>query len=162
MSPTLITRRCAVVVLLHCITLTAAFNGEFPAAVTPIAISSDDPLQCPADEDRLAARQVLQNRNYQIIQEYARPTINVNCGPGQWRRIFYLNASSSDQETSTCPSGWNTVSNSVRACRGVSSACASAFTDDITQPYSKVCGRVIGIGQNSPDSFYRFPGGRTI
>ena len=161
------TCRCIVVILsaLLSVAFAAKFGGlEFPASVAPstIAGSSSDSgnQQCPADEDRQTTRQTLQQTTYNIIQDYVR--LLTNCGPGLWRRVFYLNTNSSDQETSTCPSGWNAVTtSSVQACRGSSSSCSSTFTNNINRTYSKVCGRVIGIGENTPDGFYR-GGQRTI
>lgn len=39
---------------------------------------------------------------------------------------------------------------------GAGVSCQSAYSDEIHSEYSKVCGRVIGIGVHSPDAFTRF------
>ena len=169
MSTTTTCRFTAVVVLylsaLQCIGFASTFAGESlnsPAAEVALVTllrGSDGANQCPADEDRQATRQTLQQTTYNIIQDldtYVR--LSTNCGLGSlWRRVFYLNTSSSDQETSTCPSGWQriTTSSGIRACRRAASSCSSTFTNTLNHAYSKVCGRVIGIGLNTPDAFHR-------
>ena len=113
---------------------------------------------CPSDEDRQAARQLLQSITDQVLQNYS---INPNCGPGLWRQVFYLNVSNEDQ---SCPGNWSkgTVK-SVRGCAGADISCQSALSDEVNTAYDKVCGRVIGISSNTPDAFYRFiPGQTTI
>ena len=67
--------------------------------------------------------------------------------------MFYLNASRSDQ---ICPGQWNLVTSPVRGCAGAGS-CHSAFSDEISTTYGKVCGRIIGEGVRSPDAFHRSP-----
>ena len=52
--------------------------------------------------------------------------------------MFYLNASSPD-----------------RGCVGADSSCCSVFSDDINIAYNKVCGRIIGEGVSTPDTFHR-------
>ena len=67
---------------------------------------------------------------------------------------LYLNTSSQDQ---SCPGDWNiyTVS-SVKGCAGVDVSCQSAYSGEVHFQYNKVCGRAIGIGGVSPDSFYGY------
>ena len=86
-------------------------------------------------------------------------TIHLNCGPGLWRRVFYLNTSSQDQ---SCPGDWNvhTVS-SVRGCAGAGESCRSAYSDEVHLQYSKVCGRAVGRSTTSPDGFHRTISGQT-
>ena len=101
----------------------------------------------------------------QTIKDFIQNYININgpafqirqnCGPGNWQRVFYLNYSGVDQE-SNCPGNWNVVTiASVRGCSGVSSSCASAFSDAVTSSYTKVCGRVIARGTRTPDAFFRY------
>ena len=107
---------------------------------------------CPSDEDRQAARQLLQSITEQVLQNYSN---NPNCGPGLWRQVFYLNVSNEDQ---SCP-GEKTLS--TRGCAGADVSCQSALSGEINTAYDKVCGRVIGIGSGTPDAFYRFISGQT-
>ena len=108
---------------------------------------------CPSDEDRQAARQLLQSI---VLQNYS---INPNCGPGLWRQVFYLNVSNEGQ---SCPGDWNEgTTMSVRGCAGADASCQSAFSGEINTAYNKVCGRVIGIGSETPDAFYRHISGQT-
>ena len=146
---------CSIVVFsILCITVTETLR-DFPAEVALAEIpESLHTTQCPVEEERQVARHILKQKNQEIVQEFA--TIVSNCGPGLWRRVFYLNTSTSDQEISTCPNGWQRITvSSIRACRGAFSSCSSTFTNDITREYSKVCGRFTGMGRNTPDAFHR-------
>ena len=121
-----------------------------------VVIPGNGVNECPSDEDRQAARQLLQSITDQVVKNYS---INPNCGPGLWRQVFYLNVSNEGQ---SCPGNWNiqTVM-SVRGCGGSAVSCQSAFSDEINTAYNKVCGRVIGISSSTPDAFYRFISGQT-
>ena len=104
---------------------------------------------CPSDEDRQAALQRLHSITEQVLLNYG---INPNCGPGHWTQVFYLNVNNENQ---SCPGDWNSRTHqSVRGCGGSSRSCQSAFSDEISISYNKVCGRLIGIGVDSPDAFY--------
>ena len=77
------------------------------------------------------------------------------CGPGGtwgWRRVVYLDMT--DPNT-TCPSGWRLTSHSKRTCGRLSTS--SATCDSVTFPvsgdYTRVCGRIIGYQNESPDAF---------
>ena len=108
---------------------------------------------CPSDEDRQAARQLLHSI---VLQNYSN---NSNCGPGLWRQVFYLNVSNEGQ---SCPGDWNIqTSMSVRGCAGSAISCQSAFSGTIIIAYNRVCGRVIGIGSETPDGFSRHISGQT-
>ena len=109
---------------------------------------------CPSFEVRQVAHRLLQGNVHKSIYGSLVP----KCGPGNWRRVFYLNASESDQ---LCPGDWTTATSPVRGCAGAGSTCRSAFSDDIRAVYSKVCGRVIGEGRASPDAFFRYLTGQT-
>ena len=109
---------------------------------------------CPSLGIRQAARRLLQGNIHNFI--YGGPV--PECGPGNWRRVFYLNASEPEQ---LCPGDWTTVTSPVRGCAGADSTCRSAFSEDISAVYSKVCGRVIGEGRTSPDAFFRYLTGQT-
>ena len=124
-------------------------QGQFPVGISPVVIPGTVG-KCPSDNSRQDSRNLLQNATREIIQNS--PTSQI-CGPGDWSRVFYLNASRSDR---SCPGQWNLVTSPVRGCTGADVSCRSAFSDDIITVYSKVCGRIIGEGVNSPDAFIRF------
>ena len=89
-------------------------------------------------------------------------SITEGCGPGYWRRVFYLNTSRQDQ---LCLDDWNIATSPVRACTGVlrkiHAALHSVMTHNNSVAYSKVCGRIIGGGMMSPDAFFRYIQGQT-
>ena len=75
------------------------------------------------------------------------------CGDGQWKRIGYFDMSDPSQE---CPRGWRGYTSPVRCCgRPVidRSSCPSVFYGTNGYQYSKVCGRLTGYQQGSPDGF---------
>ena len=128
-------------------------QGEIPVKISPVVIPGTSG-ECPSDDSRQESRSFLGNATREIIWNLNTPTdpISQICGPGNWRRVFYLNASRSDQ---ICPGQWNLVTSPDRGCAGAGSSCGSAFSDDILTAYSKVCGRIIGEGVSSPDAFIR-------
>ena len=87
--------------------------------------------------------------NYLLYYDQGRP----NCGAGLWYRVAFLNMSDPSQQ---CPSAWRLVTtNGVRACgRPVSleSSCNGTLYS-ATSEYQRVCGRVIGYQDKSPDGF---------
>ena len=126
---------------------------------TPVVISSTNISgECPLADERQAARQQLQVTTREIIQTSYGIQIT-ECGSGNWKRVFYLNASQPDQ---LCPSNWSLLTSPVRGCAGAGSECRSAFSRDIDTPYSKVCGRITGEGVSSPDGFVRSPQDTTL
>ena len=132
-------------------------QGEFPVGISPVTIL-DNIGECPSDDSRHDSRNLLTNATRKIIyQIYGGPLSE--CGPGEWRKVFYLNASRSDQ---SCPGDWNLVTSPVRGCAGADASCRSAFSDDITMAYSKVCGRIVGESVATPDGFLRASHDRTI
>ena len=118
-------------------------------------IISGNSGECPSDDSRQESRSFLGNATHEIIRYLYTPTDPISqidiCGPGNWRRVFYLNASRSDQ---TCPGQWSLVTSPVRGCAGANSSCRSAFSDNISTTYGKVCGRIIGEGVQTPDAFW--------
>ena len=133
-------------------------QGELPVQISPVTIPGTNG-ECPSDNIRQDSRNFLRNATREIIRNLNTLTdpISQICGPGEWRRVFYLNTSRSDQ---SCPGGWNLLTRSVRGspvrgCVGAGSTCFSTFTDDIFMPYSQVCGRIIGEGITSPDGFFQ-------
>ena len=141
-----------VIVFMLCISTTVMKGQqELPVKMSPISTTSRVG-QCPSADKRQEVHDILRNATHEIINDRFDPISQI-CGPGEWRRVFYLNASRSDQ---SCPGQWSLNSIPVRGCGGVHSSCRSAFSDDIRNTYSKVCGRIIGEGTTSPDAFFRF------
>ena len=128
-------------------------NKQESARTDLVVIPGNGGNGCPSDEDRQAARQLLHSI---VLQNYSN---NSNCGPGLWRQVFYLNVSNEGQ---SCPGDWNarTVL-SVRGCAGSAISCQSAFSGASIIAYNRVCGRVIGIGSETPDGFSRHISGQT-
>ena len=129
---------------------------ELPVKMSPISIASRVG-QCPSGDKRQEVHDILQNATREIINDRFDPISQI-CGPGEWRRVFYLNTSATDQ---LCPGQWNLYRSPVRGCAGAGYSCRSAFSDHINSAYSKVCGRIIGEGITSPDGFYRFIANQT-
>ena len=129
---------------------------EFPVKIYLIAIPSTTD-KCPSGDNGQASLNLVQNATYEII--YGSQCPQCRCGPGEWRRVFYLNASASDQ---LCPSQWNLVTSPVRGCAGADRSYRSAFSDNANTAYSKVCGRIIGEAIATVDAFHLRPGSITI
>ena len=91
--------------------------------------------------------------------------IVINCGPGDWHRVAYLNMSDPTQQ---CPSAWreyNTGHGGVRVCgRPVTNgpSCAQVQYPSNNSQYSRVCGRAIGYQFGSTDAFGNAALERTI
>ena len=133
----LITAAVLVLGLLTDVQVTSAQRLQW-LSVSTTAISG--PV-CPSEQERYYARQSLRNTVASLLNL---TTTDIQCGPGQWTRVAYLNMSDPSQ---TCPSAWQLITRSgVRVCGRPSSSdnmCHGTFysTD---HAYSKVCGRVIG------------------
>ena len=126
--------------------------------ITPMVLFTNDSLsECPTVEKRQEVRQLLQSAVRETIQTSYGVYIP-ECGPGRWRRAFYVNAS----EDESCPGDWSVQTTPVTGCAGVSSQCSSAFSGDVSSEYNRVCGRIIGEGVSSPDGFLRGPQNRNI
>ena len=125
---------------------------ELPIKISTVTIPGTI-SECPADVNRQAFRDLLLNSMRGMISQIF-GSLYQECGPGNWRRVFYLNASRADQQS--CPGQWNLVTTPVKGCAGANSLCHSAFSDGINTAYSKVCGRIIGESVNTPDAFHRF------
>ena len=110
---------------------------------------------CLSDDNRQDSLNLIRNATCEVIYG----DLCSQCGYGNWRRVFYLNASRSDQ---ICPGQWNLVTSPDRGCAGADSSCRSAFSDNILIAYSKVCGRIIGEGIRTPDAFFRYGGQNSI
>ena len=102
---------------------------------------------CQSNDTRLFLRNTV-SKKLEVFKEVA------DCGTGLWRSVFHLNMSNLNH---TCPHEWNLVSNPVRSCAGASNSCCSAFSNEINFSYSKVCGRIIGYAERTPDAYSRHP-----
>ena len=144
---------CAIAFVLCMVAAVTQGQQDLPVEVSPVTIPGTIG-ECPSEDSRQASHNLLGNTTREIIQNLntlADPISQI-CGPGEWRRVFYLNASASDQ---SCPGQWSLVTSPVRGCGGAGSSCRSAFSDDTFMAYSKVCGRIIGEGTRTPDAFHR-------
>ena len=79
--------------------------------------------------------------------------IQIHCGAGEWYHVAHLNM---NDPTEQCPPVWREYNISrVRACgrpNSTEGSCpATLYTSD--HQYSRVCGRVIGYQEDSPDAF---------
>ena len=79
--------------------------------------------------------------------------LQLHCGPGEWRRVAYLNMSDPTQQ---CPSAWREYNTGgVRACGRPDStegSCA-ATTHSVNLQFSRVCGRALAYQFGSTDAF---------
>ena len=115
---------------------------------------------CPSIEVRDASQQNITNVVKALISAYICESdarcryLSLNCGPGEWRQVAYLNMSDPTQQ---CPSAWREYNTGgVRACgRPVTSgpSCAEVRYPSTNSQYSRVCGRAIGYQVGSTDAF---------
>ena len=79
--------------------------------------------------------------------------IQIHCGAGEWYRVAHLNM---NDPTEQCPTVWREYNISrVRACgrpNSTEGSCPGTLYPSDRQ-YSRVCGRVIGYQEDSPDAF---------
>ena len=79
--------------------------------------------------------------------------VALHCGAGEWYHVAHLNMYNHSEQ---CPAAWREYNTSgVRACGRPNSTEGSCpgnlYAAD--REYSKVCGRVIGYQEDSPDAF---------
>ena len=125
---------------------------QFPVRISLVTIPGTV-YEYPSDDNRQDSFNLLRNATHEIIQNTLTNPISQICGPGEWRRVFNLNTSRSDQ---SCPGGWRLVTSPVRGCTGADYSCSSAFSDNISTAYIKVCDRITGESAVTPDAFLRF------
>ena len=145
MSNSYPTTRLSIIVILLCMVCTTA-QGKRELPLLTVTPSTTD--KCLTADNRQDSLNLIRNATCEVIYG----DLCSHCGRGNWRRVFYLNASRSDQ---TCPGQWSLVTSPIRGCGGADTSCRSAFSDDISTSYSKVCGRIIGESVASPDAFLR-------
>ena len=112
------------------------------------------PTESVADASLRSAREAVQS----VLQDIVLPILNNTppCGCDQRRRIAFLNMEDRNQR---CPTGWKYITTPVRACgRATSSSggCNSTTYSSSGVPYSRVCGRITGYQQGSPNAFNSF------
>jgi outer membrane murein-binding lipoprotein Lpp len=81
--------------------------------------------------------------------------VAIHCGAGEWYQVAHLNMNNHSEQ---CPAVWREYNTSgVRACGRPDSTEGSCpgtlYTVTSGRQYSKVCGRVIGYQEDSPDAF---------
>ena len=139
----------SVMIFSLCITVTAIQGQQkMPTEISLLVIPATTG-QCASDDNKQDSLDFVRDVTYEIIYGSLHP----ECGPGEWRRVFYLNTSKSDQ---SCPGQWNLVARPVRGCAGVHFSCRSAFSDNIKITYTKACGSIIGVGIRTLDGFKRY------
>ena len=79
--------------------------------------------------------------------------MSLQCGnpTSAWRKIAYLWMNDPTQQ---CPPNWVETTTPVRACGApTGESCASAVFPSGGEPYSQVCGRVLGYQKGTPEAF---------
>ena len=77
--------------------------------------------------------------------------MTLECGGEKgWMRIADVNPAKGN-----CPNGWRKITSPVAACRSPNdnAGCFSAYFIAHGIPYSRVCGKLIGIQKGTPDAF---------
>ena len=75
------------------------------------------------------------------------------CGPGNWRRVAYVNMAISSQQ---CPSAWREYTSPVRSCGRPSTSsgsCPSTIFGTYGVTYNRVCGRATGYQYGTTDAY---------
>ena len=83
-----------------------------------------------------------------------------DCGGGVWTKVANIDMSIPSM---SCPDGFEQVS-SPSSCRKRSSSagCPSAYFSTYGQSYKKVCGKIIGYQEGSPDAFHPYSNNRLL
>ena len=79
---------------------------------------------------------------------------NTDCGGGVWTKVANINMSIASMN---CPNGFEKVGN-PRSCRKLSfsAGCSSVYFSSYGQSYNKVCGKITGYQNSTPDAFYSY------
>ena len=103
----------------------------------------------------------LESSSEQTVQAYC--DMERTCGgvQGGWMKVISINMSNS---TSLCPSGLKTLTSPKRLCAMSinGGGCSSAYLDVQGVEYSRVCGKIIGYQQKSPDAFRSYYRNRAL
>ena len=129
-----------------------AQGSNLQKSIRPKTIEGNGAGICPPGEELEAVR----NEIRQEIQILLEPTITCG-GTTGWSRYFYLNASNSSEQ---CPSPLIEYTyDGKRVCGRtgsdiISTMCASVILQgNHSQPYSEVCGRIIGYQYGCTQAF---------
>ena len=121
-------------------------NSELPLRVSSVAVERDSPRSCPSAETLQSARISISREIRSSLQQ------NFPCGDGNWRQVINFNM---ELASNQCPSPWIEVATPQRSCTEASPSqgCEGVSFNVTGGPYSKVCGRAVGYGVNTPDGF---------
>ena len=87
---------CTIMMIVTLCIVVTVVQGQLPQSkISPVTIPGYIG-ECPSEDSRQASHNLIRNATHDIIRSTPRP----ECGPGNWRRVFYLNATRSDQ---SCP-----------------------------------------------------------
>ena len=132
-------------------------NKLVPALQCDLGMCQANPAQSCAQVNQetsvLSGYYWIQRCDGTAFQAYC--AMNNPCGcagsSGAWMRIGFLNMT---DPTATCPHGMELISNPRSCSRNVQpGACASVWSSSNLFEYSRVCGRVTGYQESSPDAF---------
>ena len=103
----------------------------------------------------------LENSSEQTVQAYC--DMERTCGgvQGGWMKVISINVSNT---TDSCPSGLKTLTSPKRLCAMNTdvAGCSSAYLNVHGVEYSRVCGKIIGYEQNTPNAFNPYYGNQAI
>ena len=132
---------------------------SLPATLSPVIINNITKGMCPSVQVLDEVKGLLQNRVIPALK------LRSSCpcgGRGDWTRIVFLNMSDPSVQ---CPPNWRLSTNlPIRGCgrsTDTGPSCDSAIFPSNGRNYSRVCGRIVGYQQRTPDAFFninRVPG----
>ena len=103
----------------------------------------------------------LESSSEQAIQAYC--DMERTCGgvEGGWMKVININMSNL---SSSCPSGLKTLTSPKRLCAMNidGGGCSSAYLNVQGVEYSRVCGKIIGYQQKTPDAFLAYYNNRAL
>ena len=118
------------------------------SSVEPVILPgpTEGPRACPVgDVIETTTSGIFENIETQIM---------IDCGGLGWRQVADLDMEDTAQH---CPSPWQETSNLGRSCRP---SISTGECEGVTFPvsggtYTRVCGRVTGLSNGTPDGFFR-------
>ena len=131
-------------------------------SLSPVIIRNVSDGICPSTEVTNAAHNEVLQDVRALLQNTVIPALNLrsSCpcgGRGDWTRIAFLNMSDPSVQ---CPPNWRLSTNlTIRGCgrsTDVGPSCDSAIFPSNGRSYSRVCGRIVGYQQRTPDAFLDF------
>ena len=150
----------------------AAEQDVLPVRLSPVSgrHSGENGETCPLSE---SLNQVKSNIDYYLNSTILPELASRSSGPsmamcpcggaGRWRKIAHLDMSDPNQQ---CPPNLSLYTTPVRSCgigSSVTTPCSSALFPSQGEPYSCVCGRVIGYQRGFPTALVQsLVGGRGL